>query len=724
LCPSHLDPVVGEQVGARLVDPISQSPAAVRGRYLPALDGVRALAIVSVLAYHLGFGWAQGGYLGVDLFFVLSGFLITGLLLEEHRGTGRVLIGRFWARRARRLLPGLLLMIAALSIWVAFNRGDTDLSQLRGDAFAAIFYFSNWHLLLAHQSYFTQFAAPSPLQHTWSLAIEEQFYLVWPLVVVALFGSRITRRKAPNSGSGSGSGGPERWRSAGLVVTMVGTASSAAWMAYLAATGAGVNRIYYGTDTRAFDLMAGAAAAVFACWRPQPTRRMRNILHRLSPLCLALLAAGVVYSGTAAGGPKSFMFYGGFLVCAIAASILLLDVRQADRGLLGKLLSVRPIRWLGKISYGLYLWHWPVIVELNPERTGLSGLRLAGVQVAVTFAAAALSFYLVERPLRTVRLPRVPKWFKVALVPAGMCAVAASVVLATIPADAAPSEKVVVSASAPGAGHIDAGRHSVDPTIALPAGSPSRAKPLRVMLIGDSVMGTETPAIEAALESTGEAEASGDASPGWGLTTGGDRSAQVSALIRIQHPQLVIAMWQWDNFCLLESRPAGSCALDPSQYRALLTSFIRTVLSPKDGVAGLMFEQYPPLGVPFGEADPDQKVAGVAAWDSLVASMAQMFPGRVMYVPVAPAVELRGQFAVWLPPEGDPAAPDSSWVRVRMLDDTHFCPAGAARYAGALVSDLTILYRLSPPAPGWSVGSWTKDAVYNEQPGSCPDDHP
>jgi hypothetical protein len=130
LCPSHLDPVVGEQVGARLVDPISQSPAAVRGRYLPALDGVRALAIVSVLAYHLGFGWAQGGYLGVDLFFVLSGFLITGLLLEEHRGTGRVLIGRFWARRARRLLPGLLLMIAALSIWVAFNRGDTDLSQV------------------------------------------------------------------------------------------------------------------------------------------------------------------------------------------------------------------------------------------------------------------------------------------------------------------------------------------------------------------------------------------------------------------------------------------------------------------------------------------------------------------------------------------------------------------------------------------------------------------
>jgi hypothetical protein len=199
----------------------------------------------------------------------------------------------------------------------------------------------------------------------------------------------------------------------------------------------------------------------------------------------------------------------------------------------------------------------------------------------------------------------------------------------------------------------------------------------------------------------------------------------MSLLIRQQRPQLVVAMWQWDNFCLLDPRPPDTCALDPSQYRALLEKFIRTVLAPGDGVSGLMFEQYPPLGVPYGIAYAQQRLAGEEAWDSLVASMPDVFPGRVMYLPVGPAVELHGHFAAWLPPESDPTAPESSWVRVRMLDDTHFCPAGAALYAGALASDLTELYHLPAPGREWSTGPWTKDeVVYNQPPGSCPDDHP
>jgi hypothetical protein len=151
----------------------STSQLSIRGRHVPALDGVRALAIIGVIAYHLGAGWASGGFLGVDLFFVLSGFLITSLLVEERVGSGSIRLGAFWARRARRLLPGLLLMLVVLgAFFTLFGPGPlVDLSQVRGDAIATVLYVANWHQLFAHQSYFDQFAAPSPLQHTWSLGL-------------------------------------------------------------------------------------------------------------------------------------------------------------------------------------------------------------------------------------------------------------------------------------------------------------------------------------------------------------------------------------------------------------------------------------------------------------------------------------------------------------------------------------------------------------------------
>src|SRR5580698_739365 len=168
------------------------APTAVTGQYLPALDGLRAFAVAGVFAYHLGFGWASGGYLGVDLFFVLSGFLITSLLLEEWVTTARIKLAAFWARRARRLLPALFLVLGAIALYVVLNgrfgppgsAAQVDLSGLRGDALATLFYVANWHAIFAHQSYFAQFSAPSPLEHTWSLAIEEQFYLVWPPVLL------------------------------------------------------------------------------------------------------------------------------------------------------------------------------------------------------------------------------------------------------------------------------------------------------------------------------------------------------------------------------------------------------------------------------------------------------------------------------------------------------------------------------------------------------------
>jgi peptidoglycan/LPS O-acetylase OafA/YrhL len=687
---------------------------AVSGRYLPALDGLRGVAILAVIAYHLRYSWASGGFLGVDLFFVLSGFLITSLLVEGRVGSGHSNLRGFWGARARRLLPALLVMLAVLSIFVALEPGTTDLPQLRGDALATIFYFSNWHLLAAHQSYFTQFEALSPLQHTWSLAIEEQFYLVWPFVIAALF----AWRRATNHT------GKETWRVTGLWVTVTGTILSAAWMAYLAHEGAGINRMYYGTDTRAFDLLAGATAALLASARPQPEARTRRLLHAASPVSCVVLAVFFVLGGDPGGDARTFMFEGGFFICAVAAAVLVSDVRQLEAGPVGRLLSFRPLRWVGKISYGLYIWHWPIIVELDSARTGLSGLDLAALQVGVTFAISTVSFYLIERPIRDMRRLTFPKVVRLAFAPVGMGAALVSVVLATIPAAASPSEPVLVASNAPGAGHL-AGQRTGHVSISLPRGVPSPSKPLKVMLVGDSVMLTQAPAVGAALDSTGEADVVNEAVPGWGLTVDKGWPAEMSLLIRRQRPELVVAMWQWDNFCLLDPRPPDTCALDPSQYRALLERFIRTVLAPGDGVSGLMFEQYPPLGVPYGVAYAQQRLAGEKAWDSLVASMPDVFPGRVMYLPVGPAVELHGHFAAWLPPESDPAAPQSSWVRVRMLDDTHFCPAGAALYAGALASDLTELYHLPAPAREWFTGAWTNDdAVYNQPPGSCPDDHP
>ncbi|MGO9343025.1 MAG: acyltransferase family protein, partial [Acidimicrobiales bacterium] len=364
-----------------------QSPGmTLTGHYLPGLDGLRALAITGVIAYHLGYGWASGGYLGVDLFFVLSGFLITTLLMEEWLGTGAVRLTKFWGRRARRLLPALLLMVVVVVAFVATQSGGLpiDWSGLRSQALATVGYVANWQLLLAHQSYFDQFAVQSPLKHTWSLAIEEQFYLVWPLVIVGMMGLlRRVRR-------------PGRWRSAGLALTVGGGIASAAWMAVLWLHGASVDRVYYGTDTRAFDLFAGAALAMMTVGRPQPTPRSMRRLHAFGLVAVGALAACWITGGSPVTDvPRGWMFEGGFALCAIAGAVVIADVRCKEPGPLHSVLSLRPVRYVGKISYGLYLWHWPVIVELTPARAHANGLTLSTLRVAVTFGLAVTSYYLV-----------------------------------------------------------------------------------------------------------------------------------------------------------------------------------------------------------------------------------------------------------------------------------------------------------------------------------------
>jgi peptidoglycan/LPS O-acetylase OafA/YrhL len=685
----------------------------VTGRYLPGLDGLRAVAVAGVIAYHLGYGWASGGYLGVDLFFVLSGFLITSLLVEEWLASGAIRFSHFWGRRARRLLPALLLMIVVVVGFVATQSSGLpiDWGELRGQALATVFYVANWHLLFAHQSYFDQYAVQSPLQHTWSLGIEEQFYIVWPIVILGMLKlvSRARRRVS--------------WRKAGLFLTVGGFFLSAAWMFYLKQNGASVNRLYYGTDTRAFDLLAGAALAMMVVGRAQPARSTRRRLHVASMLAIPVLAycwiaGGVTAASTPNAEPRPWMFQGGLAVCAIAAAVVMADVRCADPGLLGRALAVRPLRYIGRISYGLYLWHWPVIVEITSARIHVSGLGLTAVRIAITLVISILSFHLVEQPIRR-GFSRTPiKWPRVALAPAAMAATVVVVLVATVPPAVATATAGRVVSTAPtvaGAGGVVGGPIDLGQAV-----TPSH--PLRLLLLGDSVMLTEAPAIEALFDSTKEAVVDDRSEWGFGLSRVPDWPTVIPQWIAQARPDVVVCMWSWDN---------SFFAAHPTTYRAELVQFIRLVLRPGDGVKGVVFQQFPAPGpdqvLTDNSPDYDARVSAlIDGFDSLADSLTRQFPRQLLYVPIGSAVLLHGKFTTWLPPEGRPDAPASSWIRVRQVDNVHFCPAGAARYAAALLADLTPMLKLGKPGPDWSTGPWTSNHLAYRYPNAdvCPDDHP
>ncbi len=688
---------------------------AVTGHHLPALNGLRAVAVIGVVAYHLQLGWASGGYLGVDLFFVLSGFLITTLLLEEWVSSGRIDLAAFWGRRARRLLPALFLVVGALALYLILNaqfgapgaNGLVDLSDLRGDAISTLLYVNNWHAIFTHQSYFAQYSAPSPLQHSWSLAIEEQFYLVWPLVLLLLV--RLARLA---------------WRRTGVILTVTLGVLSSILMAVLFHPGSDPTRVYYGTDTRLFDLMAGATVAFIAASRPQPSLRVRRSLHAVAPLSALALGVFWVVAGTPAGLPKNYMFEGGFLLCAGLAALVVADARLTDPGRFSRALAWGPLHFVGTISYGIYLWHWPVIVYLNGSRTGLSGLPLDLARIAVTLGVSTASYYLVERPIRLAHARGWVRWWGAPL--AGVLT-AVLIVVATIPAVADPFRVVGTTHLATGSGQAvpGSGGYEGQQPIRL-AAKPSPAHPLRVMLLGDSVMHDASYGITAALQATGETTVATRTIDGFGLTTATNWPTSIPNLIRQTGAQLIVASWSWDQY-----GPTTPNALhQPVRYTRLLRSAVATMLAPGNGVEGVIFTEFPQSGAipasnPAGQdAYNKERRDGVTAWNAIAEKMTAYFPGRVMYFPLADSILLNGKVSAWLPPEGDPRAPSDQWIRVRKLDNVHLCPEGSARYADALLADMTAVFGLAPAVGDWSQGSWTRDPDFNNPPGACPDDHP
>ncbi|HXY27783.1 MAG TPA: acyltransferase, partial [Acidimicrobiales bacterium] len=372
-------------------------------RRISGLDGIRALSVLSIIAFHSGLNSLPGGFYGVDAFFVLSGFLITSLLLREWGDTGTIYLRGFWLRRARRLLPALFLLVAFVGFVMAAFPKLLSTPHAIGVALATIFDVSNWYSLFTGAQYFDLANQPSPLLHTWSLAIEEQFYLVWPLVLLGVLTASLARRspEAPRwarlrrlvrmpEGQDAAWSRKRRLRVL-LVLACAGALASAALMAHDAPHGYSA-RAYYGTDTRAQAILIGAAIAVaLTLWREGSGRVWFTRLA--SVLGLAGLAGTVALWATTSES-STFSFRGGFMVAGLAAGAMVLGCAVAPRSPLVRLLELPPLPQLGRISYGVYLWYWPVLLLTSAQHLHWGVYRLFAFRVLVTTALAFLSFVL------------------------------------------------------------------------------------------------------------------------------------------------------------------------------------------------------------------------------------------------------------------------------------------------------------------------------------------
>ncbi len=432
--------------------------------YLPGLDGLRGLAVGAVFLHHAEV--LDGGFLGVDIFFVISGFLITALAVGEIERTGRLGLGAFWGRRARRLLPALFALCAAVVVWAAF--ADEPVESLGREITATVLYVANWDRLREGYEYFAAYEEPSLLEHTWSLAIEEQFYVVWPLLIVVAVA--IGRRV----------GWPARITLAATAT--VAAVTSVAWSWRLAHGGEALNRLYFGTDTRAVGLAIGCVAGCVLARGPATGDRRTGRFEVLAAVAgVGILAVLMV----TVDGRERWLYQWGFPLAAAAS--LAVVVAASGRGPVAGALSARPLALVGRVSYGVYLWHWPVIVVLDHERTALSGPAIGALWVATTAALTALSWVLVETraPVPRLALPRRAVAYAVA---ATLVVASAAVVQARTddgPGVLALPTPVTTTAVEPPAAtsSIPTATSTAAPTTTRP----TPARPLRMLILGDSI---------------------------------------------------------------------------------------------------------------------------------------------------------------------------------------------------------------------------------------------
>ncbi|RZT85857.1 peptidoglycan-N-acetylmuramate O-acetyltransferase [Pseudonocardia sediminis] len=445
---------------------------------IPGLDGLRAVAVLAVLAYHADLGWAGGGFLGVEIFFTLSGFLITHLLVAELRRYGRVDGGAFVRARARRLLPALVACVIAT---VAVQRivDPESVADLRGDALASLSYLQNWHLVLAGIPYSESFSAPSPFLHLWSLSIEGQLYLVWPLLYVGVIAFC------------------HRWTRVGLTAALA-IASAVSLAAQYDPDGGGL--AYYATDARCSGFLAGAALAL--AWRPDTWLRPRRPAWRIALngaglLALTALLVDVVVVSEFDG---DLYRHGGLLRTGVLTVVVIAAVGRSP-GPVSRLLGARPLVAVGKRSYGLYLYHWPVIVLFRdlPSSTAVRDVLALSTTVVVT----EVSYRFLEAPIRRgglrvvgARLRMGPAG-RVGAALAGAFAVASVAVACTTPVAGAPlpPSPAPVQPPTPSPAPTPAASTSATPT-ATPTATPAATPAL---VVGDSIAIGSAEALRAAL---------------------------------------------------------------------------------------------------------------------------------------------------------------------------------------------------------------------------------
>lgn len=360
--------------------------------YIPGLDGIRAIAVMGVLLYHADLDFIPGGFLGVDVFFVLSGFLITSLLLEQYQRSGSINFKVFYLGRVRRLFPALIALLLVVGVASAFFYKDAAGRSL-SDIVASFFYVNNWWYVVGEQSYFDFIARPPMLKHLWSLAIEEQFYFIWPAVAFVIM---------------------RKWQRRGILLFSLALAfASTAWMFYLSSANgypelADPSRVYFGTDAHAMGLLIGAALA--AVWRPGLMQSgispaARTLLNLTGVVALLGLLGFYVFVGEF----TPWLYRGGFLILA-AVVALLIAITSHPACAIGPLLGRQPLRYIGQRSYGLYLWHWPIYAVTRPDLDiAVDGLSLLVLRLALTFGAAELSYRYLEMPIRRGAIGKLKK---------------------------------------------------------------------------------------------------------------------------------------------------------------------------------------------------------------------------------------------------------------------------------------------------------------------------
>ncbi|MFC8801285.1 acyltransferase family protein [Promicromonospora sp. NPDC057138] len=620
-----------------------------RTDHLPALDGLRGVAILGVLLFHAGH--LGGGFLGVDLFFALSGYLITDLLLREVRVSGTVSLTAFWGRRARRLLPALAALLVAVTL-LTWALGDADLwrSALSDGPWVQA-NLVNWHLLGESAGYWEGFGAGRVFGHLWSIAVEEQFYLVWPVVVL------LVARRAVRAGRAEQADRARQTESWVAWIAILVSLASLALMLLLVDP-ADTTRVYTGTDTRAFSLMLGALVAT------GPARRaLERLAGRGAGAVLVLLVAALAALWWVADGEASpWLFQGGLFAHSLIAALVVVLCVQAPGSMVARALSLRPLRALGLVSYSLYLWHWPVYLLLSEERLGLTGWPRTAIICAVSIALAALSTALVENPVR----------FR-----AGWARGRSGLVAFVATMTALALFWVVVPR--PAVADVDAG--AVTSGGSLP-GSGAGAELSTVLLMGDSIAVGEALPLDAAMTASGLTLESMASDGGGGVVGPLAEStwAELPAVIASAEPDVIVYQITTYDWGTEQEQRAG---------------YERLVRTAADVGAELVIVPFPPIR-------PDEFYAPhmdeLDRTDEVARDVAAGSGGQAVFL---------DSTAVW----GDTYQRERDGNSDRSADGIHTCQQGAARFTGWLLDELARRYSgFVPAAPEeWVDAGWAGD---------------